>query len=151
MYEIQIHNHNPERWAFLHVALGTWHLRKNSKPAIKLLQMVLATPQIPERCGRQRCLRFGIRNHPKHTGAHELQHTAGTTSPCAMRPKGPSYLTRANGILLRHRGHRCARQIEKPIAKASTQYMRGDGPPATATATATAADPDPVVLTSCSD
>jgi hypothetical protein len=27
-------------------------------------------------------LHFGIRNHPKHT-THELQHTAGTTSPSA--------------------------------------------------------------------
>jgi hypothetical protein len=28
-----------------------------------------------------KALRFGIRNHPKHTTTHELHHTAGTTSP----------------------------------------------------------------------
>jgi hypothetical protein len=38
--------------------------------------MVLATPQMPKRG----VLAFGIRNRPKHT-THELQRTAGTTSP----------------------------------------------------------------------
>ena len=39
--------------------------------------MVLATPHYPPNA---KTPRFGIRNHPKHT-THELQHTAGTTSP----------------------------------------------------------------------
>jgi len=56
---------------------GAWHLCKNSKSAIKLLQMVLATPHYSPNA---KTPRFGIRNHPKHT-THELQHTAGTTSP----------------------------------------------------------------------
>jgi hypothetical protein len=54
-----------------------WHLCKNSKSAITLLQMVLATPHYPPNA---KTPRFGIRNSPKHT-THELQHTAGTTSP----------------------------------------------------------------------
>ena len=58
---------------------GAWHLCKNSKSAIKLLQMVLATPHYSPNA---KTPRFGIRNHPKHT-THELQHTAGTTSPSA--------------------------------------------------------------------
>jgi hypothetical protein len=52
-------------------------LRKNSKSAIKLLQMVLATLHYSPNA---KALRFGIRNHPKHT-THELQRTVGTTSP----------------------------------------------------------------------
>jgi hypothetical protein len=45
------------------------------------LQMVLATPHCSPNA---KTPRFGIRNHPKpkHT-THELQHTAGTTSPSA--------------------------------------------------------------------
>ena len=39
--------------------------------------MVLATPPYSPNAKTRR---FGIRNHPKHT-THELQHTAGTTSP----------------------------------------------------------------------
>jgi hypothetical protein len=58
-----------------------WHLRKNSKSAIKLLQVVRmhgagCSPNA-------KTLRFGIRNHPKHT-TRELQHTAGTTSHIAQ-------------------------------------------------------------------
>jgi hypothetical protein len=46
-----------------------------------LLQVVMATPQ-----SNAKALRFGIRNHhPKHT-THELQHTAGTTSPRVLLP-----------------------------------------------------------------
>jgi hypothetical protein len=56
---------------------GAWHLCKNSKSAIKLLQMVLATPHYPPNA---KTPRFGLRNRPKRT-PHELQHTAGTTSP----------------------------------------------------------------------
>ena len=39
--------------------------------------MALATPPYSPNA---KTPRFGIRNHPKHT-THELQHTAGTTSP----------------------------------------------------------------------
>jgi hypothetical protein len=52
---------------------GVCHLLKNSKSAIKLLQMVLASPRMPKR-------EFLRLNPPKHT-THELQRTAGTTPP----------------------------------------------------------------------
>jgi hypothetical protein len=48
-------------------------LRQNSKSAIKLLQMVLATPHYSPNA---KTPRFGIRNHPKHT-THELLASCG--------------------------------------------------------------------------
>lgn len=44
--------------------------------------MALATPPYSPNA---KTPRFGIRNHPKHT-THELQHTAGTTSPSVNTP-----------------------------------------------------------------
>jgi hypothetical protein len=47
---------------------GAGHLRKNSKSAIKLLQMVLATPQMPKRW----VLAFGITPNTQHTNCNTL-------------------------------------------------------------------------------